>query len=304
MLANAIEFANGSGEIFLVEPPMKGLCLISRNGFNDRLIYFDPEGKVVGKKYVLPLELSSRNCARLVKTIRGPDFIRFDKVKLSFNANANQKSYSYRTASITLSYDDPDRFFKILVRHKNEEIFPELRHLQASGNKEDFKLSCFPRRWKFEYLRFTELKSWLYSNPIEEISPSRSGNYLIFSNPYAVLMLHNWFDGLPEKKQIDSPLYKLFDLNPETDIWKKAILGDFINNQIHELYNKFSDEVYFGEIRPLIRDQHTGDEIIPNLQEIEDRNLLSSAFGFYDELNDDDRNRLFAEYTTLFMEPS
>lgn len=272
MLANAIEFAEGHGEIFLVEPPMKGLCLISSNGFGDRLIYFDSEGKVVGKKYVLPLELSSRNCARLVKTIRQPFFIDFaKKVKLSFNAI--QKSYSYRKARITLSDDSEERFFKILVRHKNEVTFPELSYLHVSENEKNLKLSGFPRRWKFEYLRFTELKSLLNSSSYEELSPNLSGHYLIFSNPYAVLMLSRWFDGYPERKQIDSPLYKLFDLDREANMWEKATLSDFINKfeECHEL-----------EVR--------SDELLVYPEE--------------NKLDDYDTNLLFEEYKTLFMEPS
>ena len=285
MFANAIEFG---GKIFLVNPPMEGLCLIASRGA-DKLIYFDPKGKVVGKKYLFPLELSCRNCARLVKDIRKNPCGIPTQVKLSFKTNSEQKSarkeanitlkvgplkeltrqarkyYSSEIKSIKKKYDNK-KVYRIFICHKNEETFPELRYLHASENKEDFKLSLFPRRYKFEYLRFIELKSWLYSNPDEEISPNRSGNYLIFSNPYAVLMLDDWFDGYPERKQIDSPLDKLFDLQPEPNIWEKAILSDFIDK-------------------------------------LEGCNELL-GYSEESELDDYDTNRFFEEYKTLFMEPS
>ena len=132
MFGNAIRFAGEYGTAFLVKPPMEGLCLIASHN-EDVLIYFDPEGKVVGKKYVLPLELLSRNSAQLVWAIRK----RPTKVRLSFNENANQKSYSYIKACITLSYDFQERF-NILVRTNKEKTFPALEHLHPSKNKKYF----------------------------------------------------------------------------------------------------------------------------------------------------------------------
>tara|TARA_B100000035_G_scaffold312204_1_gene323178 strand:- start:762 stop:1541 length:780 start_codon:yes stop_codon:yes gene_type:complete len=247
MLANSIEFAKGTdkfikehlGEIFLVEPPTKGLCLISSNGSGDILIYFDPDGKVVGKKFFFPLQLSSRNCARFVKATRQIANIQSfrilehfpTQVKLSFNTNANQKSCSYKKARITLSDDSQKRFFNILVRTNKEKTFPALEHLHASKNKKTLEL---PEGFKYDDVdRFTELKDSYFLSYIDNL-PTFSGKYLIFSNTHAVLMVNFLSDGnVNPVKVTDEPLHRLFmESYSETDIWSKAILNDFINNQI------------------------------------------------------------------------
>ena len=224
MLGNAIKFAGEYGTVFLVKPPMEGLCLIASHN-EDVLIYFDEDGKVVGKKYVLPLELLSRNSDRLVKAIRQIP----TKVRLSFNENANQKSYSYIKACITLSYDFRDRFFNILVRTNKEKTFPALEHLHPSKNKKYLLSRRFSKYHGVD--RFTKS-----IDPIFRFNrPSCSGKYLIFSNTSAVLMVNCLSDENENPiKEIEGPLYKLFHLDSETDIWNKAILRDFINNEISD----------------------------------------------------------------------
>ena len=274
MFANVVEFArNPGGQIFLIKAPLEGLCLIGLNGRGDLLTYYDPRGKVVGKKYLLPLELSNPKCVQLIKDIRKSSFSKPIKVNLSIDIKPNQ--YIYKQASISLSYNSPLRpvyepfpvykgspiwesIIKMKKKYKKQKVYkmnirldnpqdekpsiPEMGFLNSSGNEKILHLQDFPES-NFEALRFLELKS-SYDGPRYEILSTKYGNNLIFSDHNVVLMIRcpSGFSGTTYSNSFDSlqtylPLYKLFDIrDKERDIWKETILmKEFTKYQNHEL---------------------------------------------------------------------
>lgn len=283
MFANAVEFSrNPGGQIFLIKAPLEGLCLIGRNGRGDLLTYYDPRGKVVGKKYLLPLEISNPKFVQLIKDIRKNSFsvpVKSSRdvlnvmtpvpIKVNLSIDIKPNHYSYKQASISLSYNVPLRhlykgssieelIIKMKKKYKKQKVYkmnihldnpqnekptiPELGYLNSSGNEKILHLQEFPES-NFEAVRFLELKS-PYNGSRYEILSTKNGNNLIFLNRNAVLMIRcpSGFSGTTYSNSFDSlqtylPLYKLFDIrDKERDIWKETILmKEFTKYQNHEL---------------------------------------------------------------------